>query len=139
MAAGAVAVIVELLGYQRGTPIRYTCADGATIPKGSLLKITDPRTVVAATADNDPFGGIAAMTKLSGDGSTTITAYTNGIFMIEGKAAVTTGERVSCAADGNKVSKVVADSDNLFSDVGIALGACSGDGVAFPVLIGSGF
>jgi hypothetical protein len=74
------AVIIELLGTPRGCPIRYTCAEATTILKGTLLEVTDPRTVIANTNDNAPVVGIAAAEKVGGDGSTTIAVYTNGIF-----------------------------------------------------------
>jgi hypothetical protein len=74
------AVIIELLGMPRGCPISYTCAEATTIAKGTLLEVTDPRTVIANTNDNAPVVGIAAAEKVGGDGSTTIAVYTNGIF-----------------------------------------------------------
>jgi hypothetical protein len=129
------AVIIELLG-NGGDPVRYTCADAA-IPKGTLLKITDPRTAAATAADNDPFAGIAAFEKVSGDGATTITAYTHGIFdLTDSGAGVTAGERVSIKS-ANKFAKV-AGADQLFADVGIAL-ETAGAGEVIAVLIGSGF
>jgi hypothetical protein len=72
------AVIIEL--FNGGRPIRFTCADGTTIEKGTLLELTDPRTVIANTNDNAPVVGIAAAEKVASDGATTISAYTDGIF-----------------------------------------------------------
>ena len=118
MAAGDSAVIIELLG-NGGDPVRYTVADGTGIAKGALLKITDPRTAQATSADNDPFCGIAAHEKVASDGTTTIAAYTHGIFDINGAAAITAGERVSVAGN-DEVTKCAA-ADLLFADVGIAL------------------
>ena len=133
----AVAVIVELLGYG-GDPVRYTVADGAGIPKGTLMKMTDPRTMVVSAADNDPFAGIAAVEKVASDGSTTLACYTHGIFDIEQLTGVTSvaGERVSLAG-ANIVSKV-ANADMLFSTVGIALEDAAAEEI-FACLIGSGF
>ena len=73
------AVIIELLG-NGGDPIRFTVADGATIEKGTLLKLADPRTASASSSDGDICVGIAAAEKVANDGSTTLAAYTNGIF-----------------------------------------------------------
>lgn len=75
----AEAVIIELLGNE-GDPITVTVADGATIEKGTLLKISDPRTAAASSAASDTFIGIAAAEKVISDGSTTLAAYTHGIF-----------------------------------------------------------
>ncbi len=74
------AAIIELVGKVPGCPIRYTCAEATTIAKGTLLEVTDPRTVIANTNDNAPVVGICAMEKVGGDGSTTVSVYTNGIF-----------------------------------------------------------
>lgn len=73
------AVIIELLG-NGGDPIRFTCADGTTIAKGTVLELTDPRTVVACSGANTAIAGIAAAEKVANDGATTIAVYTNGIF-----------------------------------------------------------
>ena len=130
------AVIIELLG-NGGDPIRYTVADGTTIEKGTLLKITDPRTASATSADNDAFGGIAAAEKVASDGSTSIAVYTHGIFDLKDSGSgITAGERVSIAG-ANLISKVAA-ADLLFADVGIALETASASEV-IAVLVGSGF
>ena len=136
MAAGDKAVIIELLG-NGGDPIRFTVADNTAIAKGELMKLTDPRTIVVTSADNDPFGGISAAEKVVNDGSVTLAVYTHGIFDINGAAAIAVGERVSVGGD-NEVTKV-APADLLFSDVGIALEASTGADEIIAILIGSGF
>ena len=135
MAAGDVAVIIELLG-NGGDPIRLTVADGTGIAKGELMKVTDPRTMVVTSADNDPFIGITAAEKVASDGSTTLAVYTHGIFDINAAAAITVGERVSISGD-NEVTKCAA-ADLLFADVGIALETASQDEI-IAILVGSGF
>ena len=131
------AVIIELHG-NGGDPVRYTIADGSAgsdVEKGTLMKITNPRTIIATAADNDPFAGVLAAEKVGGDGSTTATVYTKGIFdILCTAAAVAAGERVSIGA-ANSVSKVGA-ADLLFADVGIALE--TGNASVDAVLIGSG-
>jgi len=136
MAAGDVAVIIELLG-NGGDPIRFTVADANAIEKGELMTVTDPRTITETTADNDPFMGISAAEKVASDGSTSLAVYTHGIFDINCSAAITVGERVSVGGD-NEVAKVAA-ADLLFSDVGIALETSSGADEIIAILIGSGF
>ena len=132
----ATAVIIELLG-NAGNPVRYTCAEDATIPKGTLLKITDPRTAIATSADNDPFAGIAAMEKLTGDGSTTISAYTKGIFDLEQKTGVTAAVGEKCSIAGANIISKVAAADLLFSDVGIYLEAATAEEIV-AVFVGGG-
>ena len=48
-------------------PIMFTCANATGIEKGTLLKLSDPNTVAAATADNDIFIGIAAEEKIASE------------------------------------------------------------------------
>jgi hypothetical protein len=88
------AVIIELLG-NGGDPVRYTCANGTGIAKGTLLQLADPRTASATSADGDKFIGIAAHEKVANDGSTSIAVYTNGIFGLKDSGGgVNAGTRV---------------------------------------------
>ena len=75
------AIIVELLG-NKGDPIRYTCADGTAIPKGTVMELTSPRTVIAVSAVDKPVVGIAAQEKVANDGQTSISVYTNCIVQL---------------------------------------------------------
>ncbi len=91
--ANEVAAIIELLG-DKGDPVRFTCA--TAIAKGTVLKMTSPRTVAACTADDEPIAGIAAMET---DGTeTVISVYTNGIFDIYSGAGMTLGAMVAVDA-----------------------------------------
>ncbi len=120
------AAIIELLG-NGGDPIRFTCADNTTIEKGTLLELTDPRTVRANTNDNAPVVGIAAAEKVANDGATTISAYTNGIFdMLTAAGAKAVGSCVANSATENTVQ--VADGSDLLqgSVVGFLLEADGG-------------
>ena len=97
------AIIVELLG-NKGDPVRYTCADGTGIPKGTVMELTTPRTVKAVSAVDKPLVGIAAEEKVASDGQTSIAVYTNGIFQL--KCATTQceiGDQVSAAAGDNTI------------------------------------
>jgi len=130
------AVIIELLG-DGGDPVRYTVADGTGIAKGALLKITDPRTAIATSADNDPFCGIAAMEKVISDGAVTISAYTHGIFdLVDSGAGITVGQKVNIGGTNVIIQSVAADL--LPAGVGYALETASA-GERIAVLIGSGF
>jgi hypothetical protein len=120
------AVIIELLG-NGGNPIRFTCAEATGIAKGTLLELTDPRTVIANTNDNAPVVGIAAHEKVASDGSTTISAYTNGIFdMLTAAGAKAVGICVANSATENTVQ--TADAADLLqgSVVGFLLEADAG-------------
>ena len=124
------AVIIELLG-NGGDPIRFTCADATTIEKGTLLELTDPRTVIANTNDNAPVVGIAAAEKVALDGATTISAYTNGIFdMLTAAGAKAVGSCVANSATENVVQ--AADAADLLqgSVVGFLVEADAGSVVS---------
>ena len=103
------AVIIELLG-NGGDPVRFTVADGSGIEKGVLLKLTDPRTAIASSADNDPFCGIAAAEKVASDGSVTLAAYTKGIFDLKDSGSgITVGATVNVGGTNLVVASAAAD------------------------------
>jgi len=115
------AIIVELLGNQ-GDPVRYTCADGAGIAKGSVMELTTPRTVVQSTNAGRPIVGIAAAEKVASDGQTSIPVYTNGIFQL--KCATTQceiGDQVSPDATDNNVKLMTSLDLETGHTVGYAL------------------
>ena len=103
------AVIIELLG-NGGDPVRFTVADGSGIEKGVLLKLTDPRTAIASSADNDPFCGIAAAEKVASDGSVTLAAYTKGIFDLKDSGSgITVGATVNVGGANLVIASAAAD------------------------------
>jgi hypothetical protein len=126
----AEAVIIEL--FNGGRPIRYTCADGATIEKGTLARLTDPRTVVAHSAVDQPIAGIVAQEKVALDGATTVSVYTDGIFDLTAAAAGVTALGARCAGSGTANMITAADANDLLqsSDVGMCLEAHANDEVA---------
>lgn len=84
-----------VLLFELSIPVPFTCADATGIEKGTLLKLADPFTVLAATADNDLFIGVAAEEKIASDGKTTIPVYLTGIFrMKDSGSGVTVGTDV---------------------------------------------
>src|SRR4030042_5699109 len=94
------AVKVTLLGSNNdGDQIRYTVADGYTISKGTILALSNPMTASSAFTSPVPLCGIASMDKDASDGSTTISAWTNGIFKIYTSGALTAGAPVIIAPD----------------------------------------
>ena len=125
------AVIIELLG-NGGDPIRFSCADGTGIPKGTVLELTDPRTVIANSAANKPIAGIAAAEKVANDGATDIAVYTNGIFdmkIVAGGTSVLGADVVSGAA-GNEID----DFDTLDGENGLVIGKSLETGAAAEVV-----
>ena len=99
----------EILG-NGGDPVRFTVADGSGIEKGVLLKLTDPRTAIASSADNDPFCGIAAAEKVASDGSVTLAAYTKGIFDLKDSGSgITCGATVNVGGANLVIASAAAD------------------------------
>jgi len=98
--------------YELELPIPFTCADGSGIEKGTLVKLTDPMTVAAATADNDVVIGITAEEKITSDGKTKVGVYLRGVFkMLVGAAGCTVGLPVAASAANTIVDGAAADND----------------------------
>lgn len=112
--ANAVAVLI----FETERAIPMTCAEGASIPKGTVLKLATPFTVLASSADNDLFGGIAAEEKIGGDGKTSIAVFRGGIFKVEaGSTGVTVGKQVVIEA-----ANELTDYTTLDDEKGIVFG-----------------
>lgn len=90
---------------------RYTVADGAGIPIGTLLYLSsDPHTVSASSAADQPFAGIAWEEKTASDGITEITAALDGVWDIKATAASNTlGELVALGGANLIVTADAAD------------------------------
>jgi hypothetical protein len=121
------ATIIEL--FNGGRPIRYTCADGATIEKGAIAVLTDPRTVITHAAADTPIVGIIAAEKVASDGSTSVAVYTDGIFDITAAAAGTCSIGAEVAGSGTANMFTAADANDLLqnSTLGMALEAAAND------------
>lgn len=125
------AIIVELLG-NKGDPIRYTIADGSAgsdIAKGSVMELTSPRTVIQSTNADRPIVGILAHEKVGGDGSTSVSVYTNGIFQM--KCATT-----QCEIGDDVVPDATDNNVKLFSAGDREKGFCFGKAME-TIAIGS--
>lgn len=102
------AVITDLMG-NNGDQMSFTIANGVAgtdIPKGSLMVLTDPRTIILHAAVDTPFAGILAHEKKGGDGNTTATVITNCVAKLTvktGGTAVTIGDTVSLSSEVNGV------------------------------------
>lgn len=127
------AVIIELLG-NGGDPIRFTIADGTAgtdIAKGTLMYLSGDRTISAHSGQGQDFVGILAHEKVGGDGSTTASVYTNGIFdLTDSGSGITLGDQCKLAATANEIS--TADDNTAQQSpefVGIALETASANEV----------
>ena len=113
---------VELYGQNNdGDPRRYTVASGVAISKGTLLIISDPRTASAhTTASGAYMAGVAAMDKSATDLSTSISAWTNGVFEASASTAITVGYPVVSGDTANFVA-VAASAASGAAVIGYAL------------------
>lgn len=76
----------------------YTCANATGIEKGTVVILSDPRTVSAATVPAQTIAGITAREKVALDGTTQISVYKKGYFdMVVSGSAVTAGTAVISA------------------------------------------
>ena len=65
-------------------PIPFTVANATGIEKGTLLALTEPRTVAANSGGGGQvFGGILAREKIASDGHTNGSVFYDGIFDIK--------------------------------------------------------
>ena len=100
-------------------PIDFIVADGATIPKGSTLKLSSPRTVALSDGASDVIAGIAARDKVANDGRTRLAVYRRGIFRMGAEGTVTAGQTV--VTHGNNKVKTAAITDVGAKTLGTAL------------------
>lgn len=113
-------------------PIGMTCANATAIPKGTLLKMTDPFTAIISDGDADTCAGIAKEEKIASDGKTKVAVYRHGIFRgFAGAAGVTVGlaittDQATGGVDNELVNAGAADE----SVWGIALETAT-DGESF--------
>lgn len=102
--------------------VPMTCANGTAIPKGSVIKITDPNTALITNGDTDPVAGIAAEEKIASDGKTMIGVYRRGIFKgFAGAAGVTAGSSIITDTATGDVNELVNSDVNSEHVAGRAL------------------
>ena len=100
---------VELLGPNRdGEVRRFTIADGTPVSKGTLMELTDPRTVTVSDGASAVFAGVTMESKNADDGATSIGCWTQGVFEVSCSGGVTLGYPVTGA--GTNQVKVLADT-----------------------------
>lgn len=120
------AVIIELLGADKGMPIRYDVSDATKITKGCLMHLSGDHTAIASSGSADIFAGIAAADKTANDGATTLALYTEGIFdlTLDASNTIALGNNVKISGANFIVPCLEADMV-LGKNVGVALEAGS--------------
>jgi len=119
------ATIIELSGMN---PIRFTCADGTNISKGTLLKLSGDYTVVATDAAGDIYAGVAAHDKEASDGSTEIGVHVPGqmnVFDMKAGAITVANGSILAISGANLVCLAVEAQTVTGAVVGKAVEAAS--------------
>lgn len=101
-------------------PIDFTVANGTEILKGTICKLTDPRTASASSAAADKIAGICARDKVASDGRTRAPMFRRGIFDLRCSGAVPVGEAVDSLGADNYIRRAPVTSSGS-SIIGIAL------------------
>lgn len=115
-------VITDFLG-NNGDIVQYTCAEATDIPYGTLLELTDPRTVKKVSGAGCVIAGIAAEEFTGGQGRTTIGVFTNVIYkgtIIAGGSA-TLGSTVRSAGATNEITLITTLDGETGKDAGFSL------------------
>jgi len=122
-----LASVVELTN-STGFPRRFTCASGVAITKGTVLQLTEPRTASEVSGPEQPLCGIAAMDKSATDFSTSITAWTDGIFDVVASGAISKGAPLVSA--GANDLKIATNATGAFSSGASIIGYALEDAAA---------
>ena len=116
------------LANSTGCPRQYTCADAIGIAKGTLLVLAGDRTASSCIVlvGSTPLG-IASMDKVASDLSTTITAFTNGIFNFTSSGTIVRGQKVKTTNVAN-IIQAAEEADGTASYariIGVAFSTAS--------------
>ncbi len=95
-----------VLIFETALPVPFTVADGTAIPKGTLLKLTDPMTAIIVSGDGDAFAGVAAEAKIASDGRIKLPVYRQGIFRMFAGGTITVGGSIQ--VEGTTANEVIA-------------------------------
>lgn len=96
--------------------LNFTCADGTTIEKGAVCKMTDPMTVALSNGDNDVFGCIVQSEKIASDGITSVSGYRGGIFEATINGTCNVGDPLvtdSSTGGSNKLAVAATNEENV--------------------------
>ena len=116
--------------------LEVTVADGTAITKVTILKLSDPNTAAASSADGDIFLGIASVDKVANDGQTRMAVWRHGVFdMKDSGAGITAGDPVKIAGANLIATADDATAAGLKEVVGIALQTAAANEV-IEVLVG---
>lgn len=128
---------------QRTVPIPFTCADGTTIEKGTVLKLADPDTASASTGASDIVAGICVVEKIASDGRTKVSVIRGPGDQLRATAsgAIAVGDPIGTSATGANFVASIVNVANLsgMKRLGYALEtAATNETFKYELNIGSG-
>jgi len=114
----------HVLIFETHVPIPFTVANATAVPKGTLMKMTDPMTAIASAGADDIVAGVAKSEKIASDGKTKHGIYRGGIFKAVASGSVGVGDAVVTAvpAGTNLLATAGTNAENI---VGMSLEAAS--------------
>lgn len=84
----------------------FTIADSATVNKGDIMVLSDPRTVAVHSAGDEQFIGIAVEDKVANDGQTKIGVRTRGIADFYVATVASAGQLLMLSTTANRLTRV---------------------------------
>lgn len=121
-----------------GFPRSYTCAVGTTILKNKFLTLSDPNTATEVTATPTagglPCAGISSMDKEADDASTTISAWTDGVFKAYCSGAIVVGTPVMSCGFGAIAQALTTSSGAYICGYALETGA-DGETIKFRLRV----
>lgn len=126
---------IELYGHNSaGDVMPFTVSSSAAVPLGSVLVLSaSPRTVSISSGKGQKFVGVANAEKDSTDTSTSIGAWTNGVFNFAASGSINDGDKVITSTVANMVEASASCTDSTII-VGMAFGDATGGRVDVRVL-----
>ena len=99
---------VATLRQRRSNPTSFTVAQATAIPKGTLCKLTNPRTAIANDTSGSVIAGICARDFVGGEGLTEAPMFTDGIFDMDVSGSAVLGEAIQAATANSEVTAATA-------------------------------
>ena len=134
----AEGILIQDLEYRHLEVTMANGSSGTDIEKGTLLKLADPNTGAASSADGDLFLGILLEENVGGDGTTRYAVSRGGVWDLTNKASttITAGDMVKISG-ANLITTADDDQIEKHSEVvGMAL-QDAGTNEVIEVLVGA--
>ena len=108
-------------------PFDFTVTNATGIEKGTLCKMTDPRTAIISSAAGDMCAGVSASEKIASDGRTSLGFYREGIFDVNASGAISVGQPIISAGNANNEVMLATPAYSGAAILGYALETAADD------------